>query len=638
MIVYQSTKAKFLTDVHSKDIEEVILAAYKERTGSKVAPAEIKSWKASLTEVAKVLYPDAIPGDCGVAIEYGIPQTSKRIDFLLSGLTKDRKDELIIIELKQWDKVKKTSKDAIVKTRFAGGETETSHPSYQAWSYTSLLSSFNEAVYQANVGLRPCAYLHNYTDDGVLTDRFYGEYIDRAPLFLKGEGEREKLRKFILGHVRYGDSGKLLYRIENGRIRPSKGLVQSLSGMLRGKSEFVLIDDQKVVYETALAIAATAEKEKKQVIIIEGGPGTGKSVVAINLLVELTAREHLAKYVTKNAAPRKVFESVLTGTYKKTEISNLFAGSGEFTGTKKYTFDTLIVDEAHRLNEKSGLYGNLGDNQIKELIHSAKCAIFFLDEDQRVTFKDIGEAGEIEKIAATAGAAVTRLELASQFRCSGSDGYLAWLDGTLQIRETANTRLDPSEFDFQIFDSPEKLRRVIVEKNKAANRARMVAGYCWDWKSKKNPAAFDVTVPEFGFSMRWNLEKDAGLWIVAPDSVSEIGCIHTCQGLEVDYIGVVVGPDLIVRDGKVLTVPEKRSRQDQSIKGYKKYFEESPDAAKEKADRIIKNTYRTLMTRGMKGCYVYFTDPETAGYFRGRVGAAQKPLTLKVAEPSMPYP
>ncbi|MEQ1581439.1 MAG: DUF2075 domain-containing protein [Steroidobacteraceae bacterium] len=637
MIVYQSTKAKFLTDVHSKDIEEVILAAYKERTGSKVAPAEIKSWKASLTEVAKVLYPDEIPGDCGVAIEYGIPQTSKRIDFLLSGLTKDRKDELIIIELKQWDKVKKTSKDAIVRTRFSGGETDTSHPSYQAWSYASLLSSFNEAVYQANVGLRPCAYLHNYTDDGVLTDRFYGEYIDRAPLFLKGEGEREKLRQFILGHVRYGDSGKLLYRIENGRIRPSKGLVQSLLGMLRGKSEFVLIDDQKVVYETALAVAADAEPNQKQVIIIEGGPGTGKSVVAINLLVELTAREHLAKYVTKNAAPRKVFESVLTGTYKKTQISNLFAGSGEFTATRKNTFDTLIVDEAHRLNEKSGLYGNLGDNQIKELIHSAKCTIFFLDEDQRVTFKDIGEAGEIEKLAAAAGASVTRLELASQFRCSGSDGYLAWLDSVLQIRETANTQLDPSDFDFQVFDSPEKLRRVIVEKNKAANRARMVAGYCWDWKSKKTPAAFDVTIPDFGFSMRWNLEKDAGLWIVAPDSVSEIGCIHTCQGLEVDYIGVVVGPDLIVRDGKVLTVPEKRSKQDQSIKGYKKLLEADPLAATEKAERIIKNTYRTLMTRGMKGCYVYFADPETAEYFRSHLRCADDLTLLKVAEDEVRY-
>ncbi len=573
---------------------------------------------------------------------YGIPQTAKRIDFILSGQDSRHAEQLIIIELKQWQGARKTDRDAVVTTRFSHGEREVNHPSYQAWSYASLLKNFNEAVYENDIALQPCAYLHNYVDDGVLTDSFYEHYVTLAPLFLKGEAEREKLRHFIKRHVRYGDGQSMLYRIENGRIRPSKSLVESLAGMLAGKPEFVLVDDQKVVYETALSHAAAASEQSKRVVIVEGGPGTGKSVVAVNLLVALTGRRLVAKYVTKNAAPRAVFESVLAGTHRKSQISNLFTGSGSFTETHANTFDALIVDEAHRLNEKSGIYGNLGTNQIQELIRSAKCSIFFLDEDQRVTFKDIGEKAEIERFARQAGAAVTTLTLASQFRCNGSDGYLAWLDNTLAIRSTANDKLDVADDEFfRVFRSPEDLRREIMERNKIRNRARMVAGYCWDWRSRKNPTAQDVVIPEHHFAMRWNLTKDGGLWMVSPESASEIGCIHTCQGLEVDYIGVIVGPDLVFRDGRVVAQPEMRSKHDKSLNGYKRLLEIDPEEAAQRAELIIKNTYRTLMTRGMKGCYVYFTDGPLERYVQSRLSRSSIPTKsiekiLSAAKPPAP--
>jgi hypothetical protein len=288
VIVYQNNKRGFLDDAFTKDIEDVILDAFKSRMGRTVARSEIRSWKESLICVAKALNDEDIPNDCGVAIEYGIPQTSKRIDFILSGANGAQVEQLVIIELKQWESARKTDRDGLVSTRFSHGEKEASHPSYQAWSYASLLSNFNEAVYSENIGLRPCAYLHNYTDDGVITDSFYAHYLKLAPVFLKGETEKAKLRQFIKHHVRHGDKRSLLYRIENGRIRPSKGLVASLTGMLAGQQEFVLVDDQKVVYETALSLAKCATDESKQVVIVQGGPGTGKSVVAINLLVALT--------------------------------------------------------------------------------------------------------------------------------------------------------------------------------------------------------------------------------------------------------------------------------------------------------------------------------------------------------------
>lgn len=620
MIIYQNQKSGFLHDVHHRDIEEVIYEAFLERTGRKVSKEEIRSWASSLTYMSKVLIDDDIPGDCGVAVEYTIPQTAKRVDFMLTGKNADQKACVVIIELKQWETAKKTEKDGVVETRFARGTAEVSHPSYQAWSYAALLEGYNEAVYDGGIGLSPCAYLHNYPVPGIdVGDPFYADHISRAPLFLKGEAERRRLQDFIKAHVRYGDKAETLFQIENGRIRPSKGLVEVLVGLMDGKPEFVLIDDQKLVFETALMHAKRVQKKGKRVLIVEGGPGTGKSVVAINLLVNLLKAGLVSKYVTKNAAPRAVYEATLTGTMKKTQFSNLFVGSGAFTASNANEFDALVVDEAHRLNEKSGLYRNLGEHQVKEIIHASRFSVFFVDESQKVTWDDVGDKDTIRRWAKDLGATVDEMTLASQFRCSGSDGYLAWLDHTLDIRETANDHLDVAEFDFRVVDSPAELRQLIRDKNSERNRARMVAGYCWQWPSKKDPAAYDIVMPEYGFQARWNLTKDGGLWMVSPDSVEEVGCIHTCQGLEVDYIGVIVGSDLVVRDGRVITHPEKRASSDRSIQGWKQLAKINADLAHEKTDAIIKNTYRTLMTRGMRGCYVYFTDRETADYFRSRL-------------------
>lgn len=613
MIVYQATKAAFSEDVLTDRIDTKIYQFFRKHLNQGTSAQEINSWKNSLQYMDRVLSDNSIPDDCGVAIEYQLPQTSKRIDFILTGLGENEKQFVMLVELKQWSEATLSDKDGIVNTFVGKRVGEHTHPSYQVWSYANMLENFNETIAEDKINLVPCAYLHNYIADDVIRNDHYKEYLEKAPVFLRGDAL--KLRDFIQKYIRYGDSKKIIYRIEQGKIRPSKMLADSMVSLIKGNQEFVMIDDQKVVYENALKLTEVATANKKQVLIVKGGPGTGKSVVAINLLVEITRRGLLTKYVSKNAAPRAVYESKLTGTIKKTLISNMFSGSGTFLSSKPNTFDTLIVDEAHRLNEHSGLYGNLGENQIKEIIEAARCSIFFLDEDQRVTLNDIGSLEEIRKWASWAEASVTELELSSQFRCNGSDGYLAWLDHALQIRETANTSLENIDYDFRVFSSPSELRDAIIEHNKVSNRARMVAGYCWEWVSKRNPEAYDVVIPAFDFKMRWNLTSDGSLWIVSPDSVNEIGCIHTCQGLEVDYIGVIIGDDLIVRDNKVLVKPASRARSDRSISGYKKLLEASPDEGQSTIERIVKNTYRTLMTRGAKGCYVFCTDPETREYF-----------------------
>lgn len=614
MIVYSKTKSDFISDVLTNEIERIIEKSIKTVTQKRVGEAELRSFQNSLGYMDRVLQDKEIPDDCKVAIEYHLPQTSKRIDFIITGKGEDT-ENVIIIELKQWQEAQLTDKDGLVVTRFKSGYQETSHPSYQAWSYASLLKSFNATVEENSIGLHPCAYLHNYIPDEIITNHFYEYYIEKAPVFLKPDAL--KLREFIKKFIKKGDDTDILFRIENGKLRPSKSLADSLRNMMNGNEEFLMIDDQKVVYENALQLAIHSNERNKNVMIVEGGPGTGKSVVAINLLVELNRRGIMSQYVTKTSAPRDVYFEKLTGDKKRVELKSLFVGSGTFIDAPKNAVSALIVDEAHRLTKQTGFLKR-GDNQIKEIINASLFSIFFIDEDQRVHINDYGESYLIEKFAMEEGAKVHKFSLESQFRCNGSDGYLAWLDNALQKRSTPNEFLNSNEmdYDFRVFDNPVELQKFIYEKNRQRNKARIVAGYCWDWKSKDARDAYDIVLPEFNFAMRWNLDDYGGTWIIDPDSVSEVGCIHTAQGLEVDYVGVIIGEDLVVRNDKVITRPDKRSPMDKSIAGWKKALKERPRHTEPLLDSIIKNTYRTLMTRGMKGCYIYCLDKETANYFR----------------------
>jgi len=386
--------------------------------------------------------------------------------------------------------------------------------------------------------------------------------------------------------------------------------------MLKGKEEFVLLDKQKTVLEKIVHASNNSSKNAKHVLIVKGGPGTGKSVISINALARLTGQRLNVRYVTPNAAPRAVFEAKLSQFFKKADIRSLFSGSGSFTESPKNSYDALIVDEAHRLKMKSGMFKNLGENQIKEIINSAKTSVFFIDEAQKVTWSDVGEIQRIEEEAKRQNATIEKIELTSQFRCGGSDDYLAWLDETLGVNAETPHYFKQDSFDFKIFDNPTDLHNEIKNKNQSNNKSRMVAGYCWNWISQKKPMLKDIQIKEFAYEATWNLTEDGSQWIISPSSVEEVGCIHTCQGLELDYVGVIVGPDLVTKNGELCTNPDARAKTDKSLAGFKTEFKTKPELAVAKADELIRNTYRTLMSRGMKGCYVYFVDEATAEYFK----------------------
>lgn len=622
MLVYQGVKQEFIDDVNLNKITDKIYEKYKEYFGN-TSKSQIRAWKNSMQYMRGVLDDKDIPNDSGVAIEFNIPSTSKRIDFILSGKDETNYGSVIVIELKQWDFCNAVSyKDGIVSTYVGNAIREVAHPSYQAMSYANLIRDFNKTVQEDNINLYPCAFLHNYdlkNNDPICSEQ-YKEYINEAPMF--GSNDFDKLRSFIKRYIKKGDNRELLFKIENGKIRPSKRLQDSLVKMLSGNKEFNMIDEQKVFYEEALTLANRAIKEDKKIVyVVQGGPGTGKSVLAINLLVELLNRHLTTFYVTKNSAPREVFSERLRGNFKASYIKNLFISSGSFTNSKNNEFDCLIVDEAHRLNAKSGLYQNIGENQIKEIIKAARFSIFFIDEDQRVTLKDIGSLNEITKYVEELHTEYYEVELASQFRCNGSNGYLSWVDNTLQIRETANFNYLDFDYDIKVFDNPNDLRKLIEEKNRYNNKSRIVAGYCWQWLSegKNDTNIHDIKIPEYNFEMSWNL-NNSKTWAIDPLSVKEAGCIHTCQGLEFDYVGVIIGDDIRFKDGKIITDYTKRAKSDKSLHGIGKLIEEKGrDYAYKTADLLIKNTYRTLMTRGMKGCYIYCTNKELSKYFKEKI-------------------
>lgn len=620
MIVYDGLKTDFLSSCENDsiaiEIEENILA----KMGRHTPKSEFRSWENSLNYMYKVLNDDDIPPDAGVAIEFNIPQTAKRIDFMISGYGRDNEPGMVIIELKQWEKLDEVKGvDALVETYTGGANRRVVHPSYQAWSYAQLLRDYNQEVQNRRVKLSPCACLHNYIRNNAdpIDAEQYRTYYEEAPAYTKGQ--LPQLRSYIRESICKGDHKEVLYLVDHGKIRPSKSLQDAIGSMLKGSKEFIMIDEQKVAYEEILRLSLQSQKDfKKRTIIVQGGPGTGKTVIAVNLLAELTQRDQLVQYVSKNSAPRQVYLKKLKGQMKKSSVDNMFKGSGTYIEAGNNIVHTLLADEAHRLNEKSGMFHNLGKNQIKEIIHAAFCSVFFIDESQRVTMDDIGSVAEIEKWAKEEGSELYYLELQSQFRCNGSDGYLAWLDDVLDIRETANYDLDGIDYDIRICDSPNEMRELVIERNKISNRARILAGYCWEWKKKEqnNTNYHDIKIEDF--EMSWNLGAGEP-FAVSDTSINEIGCIHTSQGLEFDYVGVIIGDDIRYEDGHVVTDFTRRAKTDQSLRGIKKLYKEAPDEARKRADEIIKNTYRTLMTRGMKGCYIYCTDPGMSDYLKGRL-------------------
>ena len=624
MIVYEDSKRCFVEDIKSNCIADKITAKIRERGINAGHEREYISWQNSLQFMRNIVDDNDIDDEVRIAIEYNIPLTSKRVDFIICGADANNNDNVVVVELKQWQKAEVVADDMhyCVKTFVGRNNRIVCHPSYQAYSYACFIRNYSQKVLDDGINLIPCAYLHNYDPDfkQTLSNSIYKEWVSEAPFFIRNE--TEQFSAFVKKYVtRRSSNGDLLYKIDHGRLKPTKALQDSLTSMVKGNKEFMLLDEQAVCYDMCLKTMAKCKEDgKKRTIVIQGGPGTGKSVLAVNLLMEFINKSLNTCYATKNSAPREAFLSLLTHSdaKKQVNIRQLFRSPFGLSNVPDNTYDCLIVDEAHRLVKK--MYGDWnGENQVKECISASLLSIFLLDEDQAVTVNDIGSIAEISKWCRELNSTLkmpAEAKLVSQFRCNGSDAYIQFIDDILQrTEESVTVSLYELNFDFRIFDSAIELREALREKNAINNKSRMVAGYCYDWNVKHGRGDYDIMLPD-GFKAKWNLEKDK-IWAINPNSFEEVGCIHTAQGLEFDYVGVLIGKDLKYdsTSGRIITDKQAISKDDKSS-GIRSCKNENI------VRKLILNTYKTLLTRGQKGCYVYCEDKSLAEYIKKKARLA----------------
>jgi len=619
MRLFAGSSQQFLQDTIQNQIAEKLRLAFFNHFRYYPSPSEINSWRNSLRAVSQVFqYANLV--DQGIILEYQLPLTSKRLDCLICGKDSSAEDNAVIIELKQWDKCEEASGENEVMT-WVGGKREVLHPSVQVGQYKMYLDDTHTAFYEEKnpIVLNACAYLHNYniySDDVLLSEKFKVA-IEKYPLFTADNVD--DLKNFLTVKLDGGNGLEVLKRIEESKYRPSKKLMDHVRNVINGKPEYILLDEQKVVYDKVLSCSKEGFHDKqKTVIIIKGGPGTGKSVIAINLMSDLLSKGYNAHYATGSRAFTETLRRII-GSRGAVQ----FKYFNSYSGAEYNEIDVLIADEAHRLrvtsyNRFTPKNKRLDIPQIGELINASKVAAFFIDDDQVVRPGEIGSVQYIKQYALENKCKVFEYELEAQFRCNGSDAFVNWINNTLGIKRTANVIWDQyEEFDFKIFESPENLEKVIREKVNEGHTGRITAGFCWDWSKPNLDGTLKDDVVIGDYRRPWNAKPESrrlapgipksNVWAYDPNGINQIGCVYTAQGFEFDYVGVIFGKDLVY------------NFDEQTWEGYP---ENSSDKvvrrSKDNFVNLVKNTYRVLLSRGMKGCYVYFIDTDTERFFKSR--------------------
>lgn len=578
--------------------------------------SEKRAWHNSVCiAMRKILESKTISDDIGVAVEYRIPSLDNRIDMMLSGKDKSGKTVILIIELKQWSKINGLSKDGNNVLVEWGQKRVVSYtsPAKQAHDYKIWLQLGIYDKKRENLKFHSAAYLHNYEEKRGSSDMIRKAAIDGTDIFTKFQNQDfiDKITELIP----YGDGSDGIRYIEENFTGCSETLRDEIKSLI---GRFELSAEQKHISKIIEeSVAASVSTGKKKVLIINGGPGTGKSVTALNALSAVRCQygSRESYYLTKNEALRKVYGKKLIADREKRDALThyIFKDTGSIVKSKNILLS--IVDESQRLTDstKRNRYKTTisVNPQTNDIIEASDVTVFFIDEKQIVSLIDAGNIAEIIRYCKEKGYdCVAGLELSTQFRCNGSDKYLKWLDDMLYTDNAEPETIAQTDYDIKVMDSFDQFYNEMEQLNSYGNHSRMVAGGCWTWKSKDNPDdPRNADFPETMKCLTWNrntwIYKDY-VWATDENSFPHIGIIHTCQGLEFDYIGVIIGPDLKYEDGKIKTDYTKRSDDDYTL--YKNRIRR--ENKYETADQVIRNTYRILLTRGLKGCRIYCANED----------------------------
>ncbi len=609
MQLYQGIAEQFIEQATSNEIAPSLEENFARYLGYRPAQSEIRSWTRSLKELAYRLDRARI-AEAGVVVEYRLPQTSKRLDAMLIGPNTAGDQEAVIVELKQWERAYSSGIDETVVFRRGDQRDLHLHPSAQAEGYANHLRGTHTAFYSDTddqfLSLNCCSYLHDAhsrTCGDLLAEEFQS-ILDSAPLFTGDMNP--SLEAFLKGHVGNGDGAEGLQRVVESKFAPSRKLLNHVTEMIQGNPVFTLLDDQRIAYNVVLTkIRELQRTASKAVVLVVGGPGTGKSVIAVQLMAALAEKNHSVVHATGS----KAFTTNLRAQVGR-EASALFKYFNSFVEAEPDEIDVLIADEAHRirLSSNTRFQKRSTKSQIEEILDASKLSVFLLDDNQVVRPAEIGTPRLIEKAAEEYGADFWQVVLRDQFRCSGSDSYMRWVDWLFGLGG------DPDltwlgEYEFSVVGNPSELEQQIRAKAVEGESARMVAGFCWPWSNPMPDGSLhdDVVIGEW--KRPWN-RKERGsepphrhpytIWATQETGLDEVGCIYSAQGFEFDYCGVIIGPDLLRRGDEWMT--DKAASCDTVVKRSKDMLRE------------VLNTYRVLLSRGMKGTLVYVSDEETRDY------------------------
>lgn len=623
MQLFAGSSNDFVEEAVQKLIAARLGDSYYDYYRFRASASEFTSWRNSLSALAHQLRYSNVR-DHGVVLEMQLPLSSARLDAFIFGRSPEGRDSAVLVELKQWSEASASEWDDCVETWLGGGTRKVLHPCVQARSYTQYLEDMHSAFDRARDGITiaPCAWLHNMHPGaaGELRDQRFAAVLANVPLFVNSDAD--KFKEYFTQTVGAGNGMPVMERALSGTHAPSRNLLEQTAAMVRGEPRYRLIDDQIIAFNAVLSLVRRAQKDKREraVVVVKGGPGTGKSVIALNLLGVLSQMGANVQHATGSKAFTENLWRVL-GPRSKAQV-RFFNNFGQ---SEPRAVDVILADEAHRIRASSNHRYTRKElkssrAQVDEIVEATKVAVFFIDDHQAVRADEVGSSHLLRETAVRHDARFETIDLRTQFRCAGSDEYIDWVDQLLEIRKTGVTRFESPSFSVRSFDDPRALESAIEAHVAAGRNARLTAGYCWPWSMPNVDGTLVDDVRIDSFRRPWNAKPDARklakgipsaqFWASDPGGVHQVGCVYTAQGFEFDVAGVIWGADLVIRNGVWVGQPSASRDTVVRTRSGARFID------------IVKNAYRVLLTRGMRGCYLCILDDETRAYVNQRLTIA----------------
>ncbi|AFU00127.1 ATP-binding protein [Nocardia brasiliensis] len=610
-------------EVCTSSAEKILSSLIAEQLNRKPSrSAEQRAWEMSLPKLADVLV-DAGLAMVDMLVEYPLPQSTRRADVVLAGIHPvTGKPNYVVVELKQWSEAQLTwSSDRIVQVHRMPGEHL--HPVDQVRGYCNYLRQYVELLHNDPEALHGVAYLHNATRRSVST-LLTRRQDDLGRLFT---GDRhDEFSEYLTSQFAPEPAPFAADRLLASEIRPRRAFLDFAFDELRTATEYSLLDNQKLAFEAVRnQVRLAHETDQKCVILVTGGPGSGKSMVAVSLLAELYREGLRVQYATGSVA---ITETMRRFPAKRSaELKGLFKYYRDLADVGKNQLDVLICDEAHRIRKTSTNRWKKRESrtdrpQLDELMSVARVPVFLLDENQVVRPDEVGTPEAIRAHAARKGYPVHHIQLDGQFRCGGSAEYDEWVLQLVGLRNSRPTEWKGDDFEVHVASSPQEMEDFLRVKNDSGLTARIAAGFCWPWSDPEPDGTLVHDVVIGGWSKPWNKKNDlltgiappAKLWATDPRGYEQVGCVFTAQGFEYDWAGVILGPD-IAFNGQRLGV-RREFHEDKKLK-----LTPSNPVFDEEFERLVRNAYKVLLTRGMQGVVIYATDPATQEFITGLVGS-----------------